>query len=318
MSGNVVPMLQSPKEEPVGGPVMKKWRISRAIRGGITIVESLVVVAILFVLCAIIIPAIQLVRDAANKTICKSNLRTLVMASHLYHGEYGTFPSGCTVSLDDGRMPFASWILRLTPYMELEYMFVDAVNEFKRQPLFFRDGHRYRYENMKTVLCPSEERVKSIKNKNVAFTHYLGVSGEDYLTNNGMLYIDSSIKMAQVTDGVSNTLFLGERPPSSEEEMGWWYAGWGQNKTGSLDVVLGVRELNSGRCAECPGNGSGPFHFQPGGRKSDLFHFWSHHPGGGHFAFVDGSVHFLRYSSDPLLPALASRQGGEGVTPPQE
>ena len=46
------------------------------------------------------------------------------------------------------------------------------------------------------------------------------------------------------------------------------------------------------------------------------FHFWSVHPGGAHFAFADGSVRFLKYSADEIMPALATRAGGEAVTVP--
>ena len=48
----------------------------------------------------------------------------------------------------------------------------------------------------------------------------------------------------------------------------------------------------------------------------DMFHFWSLHTGGAHFLFADGSVHFLNYGAAPLLPALASRAGGEAVALP--
>jgi prepilin-type processing-associated H-X9-DG protein len=47
-----------------------------------------------------------------------------------------------------------------------------------------------------------------------------------------------------------------------------------------------------------------------------MFHFWSLHPGGANFAFADGSVRFLAYSANPIMPALATREGGEVVTPP--
>jgi len=49
----------------------------------------------------------------------------------------------------------------------------------------------------------------------------------------------------------------------------------------------------------------------------DTFHFWSRHSGGANFLFCDGSVRFLSYSADPLLPALAPRAGGEKVTIPE-
>jgi prepilin-type processing-associated H-X9-DG protein len=50
--------------------------------------------------------------------------------------------------------------------------------------------------------------------------------------------------------------------------------------------------------------------------QCDLFHFWSLHPGGANFAFADGSVRFLTYAADDVLPALATRAGGEAVTVP--
>ncbi|HZZ82435.1 MAG TPA: H-X9-DG-CTERM domain-containing protein [Gemmataceae bacterium] len=57
----------------------------------------------------------------------------------------------------------------------------------------------------------------------------------------------------------------------------------------------------------------GAYSYDPGriGNQCDMFHFWSLHPGGANFLFVDGSVHFVSYSARPLLPALASRSGGE-------
>ena len=76
--------------------------------------------------------------------------------------------------------------------------------------------------------------------------------------------------------------------------------------------MLGVQERNvlPYLWAPCP---SGVYTFGPGriNNQCDLFHFWSLHPNGANFLFVDGSVHFLPYTSAPILPALASRAGGE-------
>lgn len=62
-----------------------------------------------------------------------------------------------------------------------------------------------------------------------------------------------------------------------------------------------------------PQCGDGPYSFSPGSLKDpcSVFHFWSLHPGGAHFLAVDGSVHFLPYAAASLLPALATRAGGE-------
>lgn len=82
-------------------------------------------------------------------------------------------------------------------------------------------------------------------------------------------------------------------------------------------MLLGVRERNRGGpyVASCP---RGPYHFRPGrvNEQCDLFHFWSLHSGGAHFLFADGAVRFLAYSADPVLPAWATRAGGEMVAIP--
>src|SRR5262249_51159207 len=124
-------------------------------------------------------------------------------------------------------------------------------------------------------------------------------------------------RLADIHDGISNTLLAGERPPSADHNLGWWYAGWGQNRDGSAESVLGVNEMNTyswtqGRCPP------GPYEFQPGAVNNmcDAFHFWSLHSGGANFVLCDGSVHFLTYSAAPVMPALATRAGGEVVTIP--
>jgi prepilin-type processing-associated H-X9-DG protein len=121
--------------------------------------------------------------------------------------------------------------------------------------------------------------------------------------------------LAGIRDGASQTIMVGERPPSTDLEFGWWYAGSGQSQlSGSGDMVLGVRELNK-RIPSCD---AGPYSFTPGrlDNQCDMFHFWSLHSGGAHFLMADGSVHFLRYDADPIMPALASRNGGEIVSLP--
>jgi hypothetical protein len=121
--------------------------------------------------------------------------------------------------------------------------------------------------------------------------------------------------MNDVVDGSSNTLLLGERPPSPDFRYGWWYAGVGQRLTGSADIILGVREQNIMLISNgsCP---PGAYTFAQGtiDEPCDMFHYWSLHPGGANFLVCDASVRFLPYTADPLMPALATRAGGEAVT----
>jgi prepilin-type processing-associated H-X9-DG protein len=153
----------------------------------------------------------------------------------------------------------------------------------------------------------------------VAFTGYLGVNGQNLRTEDGVLYRNSRVTIAGITDGTSNTLTAGERPPSSDLKAGWWYAGPGQSSTGSIDVTLGAAELRTLTLVPYNACPAGPYRFGPGTMQNpcDTFHFWSLHSGGSNFLFADGSVRFLNYGSyAPLLPALATRNGGEAVPLP--
>jgi prepilin-type processing-associated H-X9-DG protein len=190
--------------------------------------------------------------------------------------------------------------------------------------------------------CPSDPRVNIAQfaprsRKPVAFTSYLGVSGSgsrqtsdgigtlaSSATNggapDGVLYQDSRVMFLDVTDGTSTTLLLGERPPSADFQFGWWYAGIGQRFTGSGDMILSTREPNLQPIISGSKCGPGNYPFMSADGFDDpcgMFHFWSPHPGGANFAFCDGSVHFLAYSANPVLPALASRAGGEAVSVPE-
>jgi prepilin-type processing-associated H-X9-DG protein len=145
-------------------------------------------------------------------------------------------------------------------------------------------------------------------------TSYLGVSGVDKYRLNGVLFTDSRIRMADVRDGSSNTVMVGERPPSRDLAFGRWYGGWGP--WGMGNAFLGVRETDvADTFYHCP---PGPYRFEKGSVNDpcSIYHFWSFHLGGANFLFVDGSVRFLSYSADSIMPALATRDGGESVSVP--
>jgi hypothetical protein len=74
---------------------------------------------------------------------------------------------------------------------------------------------------------------------------YAGILGTDLFAVDGVLYLDSRVRFTDVADGTGTTLAVGERPPSADFWYGW-YAGVGQRQTGSGDMLLGVRERNTG------------------------------------------------------------------------
>jgi type II secretory pathway pseudopilin PulG len=295
---------------------------SSHLRWGLTLTELLVVLGIIAVLLALLFPAVQRIRDAAHRTACAANLRQVGLGLHRYHGDFQHLPPGVSYRNGADPHPFMSWQTRLLPYLEQQAQWDQALRAFAQQRDFRRNPpHTGLAIPMPIYGCPADNRTLTAAELpggfRVAFTSYLGVSGSNPFRRDGVLYLDSRVRLADVRDGLSNTLFVGERPPSANGVYGWWYAGQGQLSDGSADVVLRARERNFDAvyAAGCP---AGPYTFGPGSiqNQCDTFHFWSLHFGGAHFLFGDGSVRFLRYSAAPVVPALATRNGGEAVVPP--
>jgi prepilin-type N-terminal cleavage/methylation domain-containing protein/prepilin-type processing-associated H-X9-DG protein len=189
-------------------------------------------------------------------------------------------------------------------------------------------------------ICPSDPNPHLIKmtlpNGSplvMATTHYLAVNGNDYKKQDGIFTSNWPVRMLMITDGTSHTLMVGERGQSVQAPaFGYGFGGCGQSdfslppgdeQRGSADAALGVRELNSQQNGDpamdqCP---PGPYHFTPRGLikdpngvvqpQCDEFHFWSLHTAGANFLYADGSVHFLTYGADGVLPAMSTFAGQE-------
>jgi prepilin-type N-terminal cleavage/methylation domain-containing protein/prepilin-type processing-associated H-X9-DG protein len=307
-----------------------KWAYPKALlshanrqRWGFSLIELLVVIAIISVLIALILSAVQRVRGAADRLECANHLKEIGIALHHYHGAYSRLPPGC--SYENGTDPFRymTWMTRILPYLEQQPLWDQSVAAYGQNRVFFSPPH---YPIIGHVLviytCPADQRTsESLMVPQVGFevglTAYQGVEGTNQFKHDGVLYLDSRVRFADIIDGTSNTLMVGERPPSADQVFGWWYAGVGQQKDGSADSVLGVNELNTSVLTQgsCP---SGPYEFGPGNvdNQCDMFHYWSLHRGGANFLFVDGSVHFISYDAAQIMPALSTRAGHETVTIP--
>jgi prepilin-type processing-associated H-X9-DG protein/prepilin-type N-terminal cleavage/methylation domain-containing protein len=292
-----------------------------SLRGGLSLLELLVVIAILSVLLGLILAAVQRTRASAARAQCADRLRQLGIALHAYHDARGQLPPGISYQDDKDPQPFLSWLARLLPYLEQPALWQQTEDAFRQDRNFLTPVHTVRSVVVPAFICPADPRVSTAGGRDAsghaeAFTSYLGVEGQNAGLADGLLYMDSRHRLADATDGTSNTLLVGERPPNADLTLGWWYAGWGQRKNGDAEMLLGARTRCYNRYqSRC---GEGPFHFTPGRLDNvcDTFHFWSPHPGGAHFLFADGSVRFLRYEADPIMPALATRAGGEAVELP--
>jgi prepilin-type N-terminal cleavage/methylation domain-containing protein/prepilin-type processing-associated H-X9-DG protein len=311
----------------------------KSSRSGFTLIELLVVIAIIAILIALLVPAVQKVRSAANRISCANNMKQIGLGLHNYHGDFRKLPPGTNfdptgATFDKYRYAW-SWLAQILPYIEQGPLWNQA-NSWARGPnwQWFPDGDYW--DNppqsppnpangtpVATYSCPSDDRgdlTQSFPQYNlsgvIAFTTYLGVSSgstADIYTQDfsGTFFIHSSVRLTDITDGTSQTLFVGERPPSVDLSYGWWFAGGGyEGYSATGDDVLGAREYGFAAALGCPSSMVG---FQPGkiGNPCDQVHFWSHHDGGSNWLFGDGSVRFLTYNANAILPQLCTRNGGE-------
>ncbi|MFO0810890.1 MAG: DUF1559 domain-containing protein [Gemmataceae bacterium] len=291
-------------------------------RRAFTLLELLVAIALIGVLIGLLLPAVQRVRDAAYRTHCVNNLKQLGLALHQHHDARGSLPQGMTSNQRGEPYPRSTWLTRLLPYVEQDALWRTTVDAYRQTRRSTRNPPHVGFTTVvSTFVCPSDDRAGVVqathRDYRVALTSYLGVLGTAWTRTDGILYLDSRVKLIEITDGTATTLAVGERPPSADFWYGWWYTGFGQVGTGSGDSLLGVRERSRGDTYTwfCP---EGPYAFGPGraDEQCDMFHFWSQHVGGAHFLFCDGSVRLLQYSADPLLPTLATRAGGEAAVLP--
>lgn len=309
-------------------------------RRGATLIELLVVIAVLSGLVSLLLPAVQKVRAAASRLACLSNMKQVGLALHNYESSFGQLPPAFRSRgpAPAAAEPYLQWPLLVAPHLELDASQRAAAEDFRRSTdPFLPTPHRGVSQPLKAFTCPADPRVAVawdvqflytlarprpvLMTQRLALNSYLGSAGKSSRRRDGVIVADGGVTLLAVTDGTSNTLAVGERPPPADLIHGWLYVGWGVGGFGALDSVIGVSDPNP--YASRPGPvacGPGPFPYrQPVLNASPdcaMFQFWSLHGGGANFAFCDGSVRFLAYAADSVLPALATRAGGEVVEIP--
>ena len=298
---------------------------TRTPRFAYTLIELIVVIAILAVLIGLLLPAVQKVRGSAARMQCGSNLKQVSLAAHLYHDSHDKFPPATRGGKSETYSEL-NWSVRLLPYLEQEAAWSEVIADYQRDrdPFTATPPHTNKARVFKTFSCPADWRtstawtVTNFGTSRVSLLSYLGNSGTVTGRRDGVIFRDSAIGLLHIPDGTSNTLLFLERPPSADLWYGWFYDGVGQDGHGALDSIIGAREKNLLAQPRYRGCGGGPFPFQ-NARVDDvcsLLHAWSLHTGGANVAFADGSVRLLGYAADSILPALCTRDGGETASPP--
>jgi prepilin-type N-terminal cleavage/methylation domain-containing protein/prepilin-type processing-associated H-X9-DG protein len=316
-------------------------------RNGFTLIELLVVIAIIAVLIGLLVPAVQKVREAANRITCQNNLKQLALAAHGHHDAMKKFPTGVhTVETISGRYANGTcWEVELLPYFEQENLknrwdYTDFRNNV------MGDMNATAAQVLKVLLCPSEPLPNPVYVSLDGFPQYAYAQGyygmssyggnagkRSYAlgkaTRDGIFFQDSSIRLGDVTDGTSSTFLFGERSHLDPEFDRLAFAGspsW--YPLGMTGQWAGVFTAGGGSLAQHLLSTPVPINYRvpagisveeflaPSGPQSNrLCAYGSGHPGGANFAFADGSVRFLSDQTDlATLQALSTRAGGEVVS----
>jgi prepilin-type processing-associated H-X9-DG protein len=273
-----------------------------------------VVIAIIAVLIALLLPAVQSAREAARRSQCVNNLMQLAIALQNYESAHEILPPGVVDAskgpiLDQPKGYGFGWLTQLLPYYEARNVY----NHFNlKVGLYEPPNGTTRTHLIQSLLCPSDSNPSRDPNQ-IALTSYAGVHHDVEAPiaadNHGVLFLNSAIRYEDITDGTSQTLFVGEKLRDATD-LGWASgtraslrnAGGGMN--GMMNRRMGVGPA-AGEEGEIP-DGTNP--------KAIVGAFGSRHPGGGNFSLGDGSVRFVKTSVNPaVFRRLAHRSDGDVI-----
>ena len=310
-------------------------------RYGFTLVELLVVIAIIGVLIALLLPAVQAAREAARRAQCANQLKQIALACHIYESTFKQFPPGvsshvkssATENCNVGGSGWASapWTVAILPQLEEQnrYDRFDMSRPFfSHYPSTGNVGPPNEFEQLKPLekfKCPTNASFLAEDPAN----SYYGVMGGGAKPNseyqacnatgtqrvyfyNGIFYNNSNIRIAQITDGTSNTYMIGETK-YHQLKVSWplWYESWassmfvGINDPGSGTLYCNIAATLVGiNALDCdPELTNCHQHVTRG--------FGSYHPGGCHFAMADASVDYVSEDIDLFVyQSRGSRNDG--------
>jgi prepilin-type N-terminal cleavage/methylation domain-containing protein/prepilin-type processing-associated H-X9-DG protein len=281
-------------------------------RRAFTLIELLVVIAIIGILIGLLLPAVQKVREAANRTRCQNNLKQIGIALHNYHDRMGSFPPGYSCSTpwpnnDSG--PGWGWAA---------YILADLEQTALQRQINFNVSvgdptmATPRTTFLKIFYCSSDQLLTTftVSGYTLAQSSYVACNGNDGVDDNttpphtGVFVCGTPFRIADIMDGTSNTFMVGERCTTMS------YATWAGAVPGAQDPSIRAPGNFSGSSALVVGH-CGP-HLPNDSIVTDADAMSSGHTGGVQFLFGDGSVHMIA-NSIPMgvYDALATRAGGE-------
>lgn len=289
-------------------------------RNAFTLIELLVVIAIIAVLIALLLPAVQKVREAASRLQCQNNLKQIGIALHSHHDTRGGFPPGYRSLVDPMGAdlgPGWGWSAFLLPFLEQQNLH-GSINF--NQDIGHASNSTARIAVLQVFRCPSDAAPLTFTatgtTTQVAFSNYAAMFGTDEVADdpdagNGLFYRNSRIRFADITDGTSNTLAVGER--SSNLVLGTWTgAVTGADVPPQGPSVLGPE----GAPALILGHtGPAADGHTPNSPLNHVDDFVSRHIMGVNFLLGDGSVRNINETINPVAwEALGTRSGGEVVS----
>jgi prepilin-type N-terminal cleavage/methylation domain-containing protein/prepilin-type processing-associated H-X9-DG protein len=271
-------------------------------RRGFTLIELLVSIAVLSILIALLLPGVQSAREAARRSDCQNRLKQWGLALHNYHETHQILPPG-SISVGPAFTPFSGWGWQALSLPQMEQASLYQECDFSLQTA--RGSNRNLIDTLvPSTRCPSDigDDVYDIElpgypNVRVATGNYVG--------SGAVLSSLSNTRFSHVTDGLSQTLLLGERNihPAISGTVPFMSSWCG---------IISERDVFV--------SNSTPYvfatHTRPINSSSTSPHcFSSRHPGGAQFAFGDGGVRFIADTIDAyVFEALGSPNGGESVS----
>ncbi len=277
---------------------------TRVKRSAFTLIELLVVIAIIAILIALLLPAVQQAREAARRSQCKNNLKQVALAMHNYHDTHNVFPPGYFAGVNESGTSWdyrrICWMQMILPYIDQAPLYNSIMAQRQTQALPW--AYTLRNTVVPPLMCPSDP--SSGKSNTRGFHgNYLGVHGGHALTSTtdraakGMFFVESSVRMRDLTDGTSNVAMLSEilLAPGDVDRRGAYYM------TSFNTANVTVSFLNPPN-SPLPDLGNdvilvNVLPFLPAANSAAGQNVYltarSQHTGGAQFALADGSVRFL-------------------------